>query len=103
AEVAGLPALEARLKENISQLNGIDRERFDEIEQRRNQLAAELASWEREQRELLTNQKQKEVQRAETELQVAADAEARTKDLFDRCARERYFSAWLPRIEELRS
>ncbi|HEY2341636.1 MAG TPA: SbcC/MukB-like Walker B domain-containing protein, partial [Chthoniobacteraceae bacterium] len=51
----------------------------------------------------LTNQKQKDVQRAEGDLKAATDAEARTKDIFDKCARERDFSAWLPRIEELRS
>src|SRR5690606_25792700 len=62
AEVSELPALEKQLAENIQALQSIDRDKFDEIEQRRGALANELGAWEREQRTLLTNQRRKDVQ-----------------------------------------
>jgi len=103
AEVSALPGLRSKLESNIAQLNSIDRDKFDELEQQRANLAGELKTWETEQRTLLTNQKQKEVQRAEAALAESTTSEASAKDRFDTSASERDYSAWLPRIDELRA
>ena len=102
AEVAQLAELQTRLEKNVAQLNGIDRAKFDELEQQRAKLAEELRRWEDEQRTLLQSQKSKDVKRAEAALATTAADEARAKDAFHSISKERDFSAWLPRIEELR-
>ena len=101
AEVAALPGLLTQLEQNIAQLNGIDRDKFDDLEQRRASLATELAVWEKEQRQLLGSQKRADLKRAEGALAEAQTAELRAKDVFDAIGRERDYSAWLARIEEL--
>ncbi len=103
AEISALPGLRAKLESNIAQLNSIDRDKFDEMERQRAALADEVKLWEAEQRTLLGNQKQKDVQRAEAALADAGVAEARAKDHFDSIAGERDYSAWLPRMDELRA
>ena len=103
AEIGALPGLRAKLESNIAQLNSIDRDKFDELEKQRATLADELKLWEAEQRALLGNQKQKDVQRAERELADDITAEAKAKDVFDAIASERDYSAWLPRMDELRA
>ena len=103
AEVSALAGLRAKLESNIAQLNSIDRDKFDELEQQRTRLADERKTWEAEQRTLLTNQKQKDVQRAERELADDCAAEVKAKDAFDAIAAERDYSAWLPRMDELRA
>lgn len=103
AEISALPELRAKLESNIAQLNSIDRDKFDELEKQRTALADELKLWEAEQRTLLGNQKQKDVQRAEAGLADAGVSEARAKDYFDSIAVERDYSAWLTRMEELRA
>jgi energy-coupling factor transporter ATP-binding protein EcfA2 len=103
AEISALPGLRAKLESNIAQLNSIDRDKFDELEKKRADLADDLKLWEAEQRTLLGNQKQKDVQRAEVALADAGGIETKAKEHFDSITRERDYSAWLPRMEELRA
>lgn len=103
AQISALPELEARRDGNIAKLNSIDRDKFDELEQQRATLAAELSAWREEWRVLLQNQKHKDVQHAEAALAEATTAAERAKSVFESIGHERDYSAWLPRIEELRA
>lgn len=102
-KIAELPTLEKKLSDNIAQLNSIDRAKFDDLEKGRIELLNELGLWEGEERRLLQSQKHKDVERAEKELAVAITEETRAEDKFSGVACERDFSAWLPRIDELRN
>lgn len=103
AQVSELPALEGKLAANIARLKLIDRAKFDEWEQQRLRLDDELRTLEAEQRTLLTNQKHKEVQRADAALKAATDAAEQAKTVFQQIAAERDFSVWLDRLGELRN
>jgi uncharacterized protein YPO0396 len=103
AEASQLNGLQLRLNENIEKLCGIDREEFDTLEQRRTTLSEELTRWENEQRSLLQNQKHKEVQRAKAALAEAIGSETQAQDELRKILKEHDFSAWLRRIEELRT
>ncbi len=103
AETAALPPLEAQLEANITQLNTIDRARFDEAEQQRRDFIAELKVWEAEQRDLLKDQKQTAIKQTEA-LLVEADRNATfSRDNFERIRNERDYSPWTARLEELRA
>ena len=103
AEISQIPSLEAELADNIAKLRNIDRDKFDELEQQREKLAAELRTWEAEQRQLLENQKHKDVKRVEHALIDSVEQVRRARAAFDTVSGERDYSVWLPRLEELRT
>lgn len=84
AQVSELPSLKKKLTANIGELKLIDRAEFDEWEQQRVALQSELNLWEAEQRTLLTNQKHKDVERAEAALTAAAEAADKAKSAFEK-------------------
>lgn len=102
AQVSELPALELKLAGNIEKLKLIDRDQFDEWEKQRVAMENELRAWEQEQRTLLTNQKYKDVQRAEATLKQAVEMAIKAKTDFDAVRQEHDYSVWLPRLTELR-
>ena len=102
AQISELPEKKEKLAENIERLNLIDRTQFDEWESQRATLENELKLWESEQRNLLSNQKHKDAARAEDARKTAETETASRREAFDKIAGERDFSAWLPRLAELR-
>ena len=102
AEIKQLAGLQIELKKNIAELGAIDREKFDELEQQRDRLKCDLEVLERERLNLTGNQKQKDVERAETTLANYLREESDVKARFEVVRDERDFSLWLGRIEELR-
>ena len=103
ARISELPEKESALASNLEKLKLIDRDQFDEWETQRTALDRELKIWEREQRDLLTNQKRKDIQHAEAALKETVDAAAKAREDFDRIKGATDISPWLPRLEELRA
>jgi energy-coupling factor transporter ATP-binding protein EcfA2 len=102
ARISELPALQKKLGENRDKLKGIDRAQFDEIEQERTSLAQNVKNWEREWRQLLSNQQHKDVQIAEEELKAADEKLEKAHEDFETVRNAQDFSLWQARIEELR-
>ncbi len=103
AEVRQLPEKEKRLKDNIVQLNTLDRQEFEELER---QLAAseeELKLAREEERQLLAGGRGKELEREERELKKLEEEFLDAEDRFHRLKLDVDVSPHLTRLEQART
>lgn len=103
AEARALPNLEKERDDTISQLNNIDRSRFDDLAQRLSRLEERQGALLQEQRDLDRSDKRNNRER---QVQLVAKAREETERLakrFDTIQNETDVSPWLRRVEELRA
>ncbi len=103
ARARELPRLEAELRENREQLNRIDRSKFDELALAQATLESRLKAMEEERRALDRSEKRAQARHLEARVAIARDEFARLAGKLDELCGIVDVSAWLGRLEELRS
>lgn len=101
--VRDLPRLEEEQRETLGKLNGIDRQRFDDLAGRLERMEAELKRLEEEQRALDRSEKRGELRRVEAGVVRAREDAARHRERFETVRGETDVSPWLERVEEYRT
>ncbi len=101
AKAQELPRLQRDLKENITKLSGIDRSKFDDLEQERLKLEFDRKALDEERRQLDRSEKRVEVRRLESAVKALSAEEVERAGEFDRVQHETDISPWLKRLTEL--
>lgn len=97
-----LPSLEQQFEANTTQLNQIDRAKFDELADRESELARELATLREEEKRLIGSAKRHQLSQQEKAVEQLAETADAKKAVFDRVNAEADVSKWLPRMHEFR-
>jgi uncharacterized protein YPO0396 len=102
ARGARLPELQAKLDQNIGDLNKIDRAKFDELEKERTDLEKNREDWNREIRDIDRSPVRNSIKQSEKQFEEAKSETAKRKEAFDQVLNETDVSPWQKQLAEQR-